>query len=421
MIQKLLSSNDNSNYIPSQLDKKIFILKVKSSSKEQKAYMNHMVDRHNNYDFIYESQHSIGKAIGLHRNSVQRLSGNVDSKGLIRKESRGRVGIKKNTCKYILPEIWDDPDVRKQLIPYIPALQIKKRISSLQSAKKAQYLSWKIIQLASVGYIKVFPSIISLNNDDDIGNTHIGNDTLYVRVKKDGFSLNKKGSGMTDYIKNLSNFNGAAKVYLSAYPDAMIKLAILAMRGRNPTGVAWLYFRKVLNRIAQDKNVEPNMEILHSVAGECVLTLPITYPSTIGVSSYGKKGFQKENQTTKRVEPIKRIVVNVQEVPEHTLDDKEKESLCKKYKAVKAAIAIAKERYENTKDSNDKRWLDDYEQRVLGNMTLKYPYLFESTANKTETLQKNSVVSFLSTTEFEPVSTEINDYEYEEVLDPYLT
>ncbi len=363
--------NDNLNPITSQVDKKIFILGVKRSTRQQKSYMNHLVDRHNNYDNIFESHGSMAKKTGIPKNSIQRLSTTVSQKGFIKKKSRGRIGLKKNTCQYILPEIWDDPDIRKELTPYIPALQIKKRYSSFQSVKNSKYLSWKIIQLASVGYIKVSPSIIFKNKEEGIGNRHISNDTLYVREKIHSFKLAKKEKLMTEFIKNLGGFNETAKEYLSAYRDEIVKESIKGLGNRQLTGDAWSYFLKILARVSRTKNVEPNYSVINSITGKCVLILPITGSSIIASSPkpfFGKKEVHQEISKAP-------VYIDSQAVPEITLDQLEKERLHKKYKATRACMFEAMTKYEKYHDPIDRRWVDDY-KRILDTMHSKYPYLF---------------------------------------------
>jgi hypothetical protein len=258
--------------------------------------MNHIIDRSNNFDVIFESQRSISKRINISRRSVSRLSTTVSQKGLVIKKSRGRVGLMKNTCEYILPEIWEDPEVRKRFKHILPALQMPKRYNSIQSVKNNKYLSYKIIQTASVAYIKVSPSIISLNSVSGDTNMHIGNERSNCKSKKVKL---QRGNKMVEAQKG---FNDIALQCLEAYPKGAITHATKKIHGRTLTGDAWLYYKKILNEWCTKNNVEPDYALLNTISGIPRLTLPIPRSSNIAQPT---TSYQKKQQESKPYVPTK--------------------------------------------------------------------------------------------------------------------
>ncbi len=377
--------NNNSDHRLSQQEVKYFDILLNNSSKQQLDFINHMIDRDNNFQEIFESQTSVSKRIKVPRRSVSRLSTTVSQKGLVIKKSRGRNGLMKNTCQYILPEIWDDPAVRNRYKHILPALQIKKRYSSIQSVRNSKYLSYKIIQTASVAYINIPSYCLFINKVNDGTNMHIKSERTNCKSEKVTFqNVIKRQKGRKMSIPQ-KGFNEVAQKWREAYPKEAVKYADKKMQGRQPKGDAWLYYRKILNEYCETHNVEPNYELLGSFEGIPRLVLPIPHVSQIAQPT---TTFSQKSEEKRQKQP--RVQQTYNEVPESSLTQQEKDKLRSTFKGWQACLSV----------TNDARLATDY-QNKLNNMRSKYPYLFETPISP----------------QIKPESITLNESDYDEVLD----
>ncbi|HWY33050.1 MAG TPA: helix-turn-helix domain-containing protein, partial [Nitrosopumilaceae archaeon] len=288
--------NHNSNSTLSQQEISTLDININILTGSEVLVYNHLLGMGNITNRIFLSQTYLAYKLGLCRATINRALRRLAELNLIQKIDRGwkeeRTRIKK-TCYYLISKLFDLPEIRKRYQGKFKSLIYLKLITNFDQIIESGYKHYVEI----VTGIKSSLSFLFKNKEVD----NLGYRGNRIRRRRQGIREGLKqevsnltieeGSKMSEFIQNLGGFNEAAKLYLSAYREDIVKEAIKGLGKYKPTGNPWAYFLKILARVSQSKQIEPDYGIINSVTGHPQLTLPITSPSIIASSS--KPGFKK--------------------------------------------------------------------------------------------------------------------------------
>jgi len=293
---------NNSNHQPSQQEVINLDININILTGSEVLVYNHLLGMGNITNRIFLSQTYLAYKLGLCRATVNRALRRLAELNLIQKIDRGwkeeRTRIKK-TCYYLISKLFDLPEIRKRYQGKFKSLIYLKLITNFDQIIESGYKHYVEI----VTGIKSSLSFLFKNKEVD----NLGYRGNRIRRRRQGIREGLKqevsnltieeGSKMSEFIQNLGGFNEAAKVYLSAYRDDVVKESIKGLGNYKPTGDAWSYFVKILSRVTRTKNLEPDYHIINSVVGIPKLVLPITSPSIIASSP--NPGFKKQQEEKK--------------------------------------------------------------------------------------------------------------------------